>query len=216
VPSLTYPSTKEECAANKAKIESAVRDALPPAEAEAFMAKSQAFEYASLACEQEEFQLAVINGRLVLQALLDKLNPKPPKAPKVVDPECGKYWIEDCGDESGVDEPQPSGGCFITTACCQIVGLSDDCFELRMLRRYRDRVLSRTPDGQRDVERYYATAPAILDSMRGERRERELLTLYFTHILPSALLASLGFDRAARRLYTHMMDGLTRRHHSSV
>jgi hypothetical protein len=80
-----------------------------------------------------------------------------------------------------------------------------------MLRRYRDRVLSRTLDGQRDIARYYATAPAILDRIHGEGRERELLTLYFTHILPSAMLARLGFNRAARCLYTRMMDSLMRR-----
>ncbi len=35
----------------------------------------------------------------------------------------------------------PAQGCFLTTACCEVLGLSDDCFELRTLRRYRDRVL---------------------------------------------------------------------------
>ena len=37
----------------------------------------------------------------------------------------------------------PAQGCFLTTACCEVLGLSDDCFELRTLRRYRDRVLHR-------------------------------------------------------------------------
>src|SRR6476646_10620356 len=42
----------------------------------------------------------------------------------------------------------PAKGCFLTTACCEVLGLSDDCFELRTLRRYRDRVLIAMPGGQ--------------------------------------------------------------------
>ena len=38
-------------------------------------------------------------------------------------------------------------GCFITTACCDVLGLDDDCFELRTLRRYRDDVLAKQPGG---------------------------------------------------------------------
>ena len=38
----------------------------------------------------------------------------------------------------------PPEGCFITTACCEALGLDDDCFELRTLRRYRDQVLAKT------------------------------------------------------------------------
>ncbi len=42
----------------------------------------------------------------------------------------------------------PEGGCFITTACCEVLGLDEDCFELRALRRYRDRVLASRPGGR--------------------------------------------------------------------
>ena len=38
---------------------------------------------------------------------------------------------------------EPPEGCFITTACCETLGLADDCFELRTLRRYRDEVLAK-------------------------------------------------------------------------
>ena len=42
----------------------------------------------------------------------------------------------------------PEGGCFITSACCEVLGLDEDCFELRALRRYRDRVLASRPGGR--------------------------------------------------------------------
>ncbi len=51
----------------------------------------------------------------------------------------------------------PEGGCFITTACCEVLGLDDDCFELRTLRRYRDQVLAARPGGDADIARYYSS-----------------------------------------------------------
>src|SRR5258705_10310485 len=49
--------------------------------------------------------------------------------------------------------------CFLTATCCALVGLADDCFELRTLRRYRDEVLAEMPDGRGDIDRYYGIAP---------------------------------------------------------
>ncbi len=102
--------------------------------------------------------------------------------------------------------------CFLTASCCELVGLADDCFELTMLRRYRDEVLAEMPNGRRDIQLYYVLAPAILDSIRRHGHERELLVVYFTHVLPSAVLAWLGLNRSARWLYGRMMHRLCRRH----
>jgi hypothetical protein len=103
-------------------------------------------------------------------------------------------------------------GCFLTASCCGLVGLADDCFELSTLRRYRDEVLAEMPNGRRDIRFYYVLAPAILDSIRRHGHERELLVVYFTHVLPSAVLAWLGLNRSARWHYRRMMQMLCRRH----
>jgi hypothetical protein len=99
--------------------------------------------------------------------------------------------------------------CFLTTACCGLMGLPDDCWELQTLRRFRDEVMLRTPDGRADVARYYQLAPAILRAMREAHQERRLLGVYARYILPSALAARLGFHAAARRRYGAMMAELT-------
>jgi hypothetical protein len=106
--------------------------------------------------------------------------------------------------------------CFLTAACCEAVGVPDDCFELTVLRRYRDQVLSRMPQGPREIADYYVIAPAILSSIRRNRSERELLRLYFSHILPCAVLAWLGARSLPRVLYTDMVTRLTRRHTPAV
>ncbi|HUU25453.1 MAG TPA: CFI-box-CTERM domain-containing protein [Methyloceanibacter sp.] len=99
-------------------------------------------------------------------------------------------------------------GCFITTACCEALGLDDDCFELRTLRRYRDEVLAKQPGGQAVIERYYTQAPKILAQLPATTRDIRLLCVYARFILPAALAAKLGLDASAYRLYVRMVDAL--------
>jgi hypothetical protein len=105
---------------------------------------------------------------------------------------------------------QPAQGCFLTTACCEVLGLSDDCFELRTLRRYRDRVLIAMPGGQAALAAYYLAAPSILERLPQEARAARLLSVYMRFILPSAVAARLGMNRLAYSLYARMMDELSR------
>jgi hypothetical protein len=104
----------------------------------------------------------------------------------------------------------PAQGCFLTTACCDVLGLSDDCFELRTLRLYRDRVLIGSPGGQAALAAYYLVAPSILARLPQEERVARLLSVYVRFILPSALAARLGMNRLAYSLYARMMDELSR------
>ena len=102
----------------------------------------------------------------------------------------------------------PPQGCFITTACCEVLGLADDCFELRALRRYRDQVLAQAPGGGADIAQYYLLAPAILRSLKEPERNTTLCSVYARFILPSAVAASLGLNRLAYRLYRAMLREL--------
>ncbi|MEM1150561.1 MAG: hypothetical protein AAGI03_08370 [Pseudomonadota bacterium] len=102
--------------------------------------------------------------------------------------------------------------CFLTTACVEMLGLDDDCFELRTLRKYRDVVMSKTQRGRLLIDAYLTIGPRILgalDQMPARERSRILRTIYGRYILPSAVLAWLGFDRGAERLYITMMRKLS-------
>ncbi len=105
---------------------------------------------------------------------------------------------------------EPPEGCFITSACCEALGLGDDCFELRALRRYRDGVLAKKPGGVDEIADYYALAPLILARLPDETREIRLRSLYARYILPAALAAQLGLNALAHRLYVRMLDELVR------
>jgi hypothetical protein len=104
----------------------------------------------------------------------------------------------------------PGEGCFLTTACCEVLGLSDDCFELRQLRRYRDEVLAASSSGREDVALYYRLAPLVLARLPEAERDRRLLSVYRRFILPSAVAARLGLNRLAYRLYRRMIGELGR------
>jgi hypothetical protein len=111
---------------------------------------------------------------------------------------------------SADEKCNPPEGCFITSACCERLGLGDDCFELRALRRYRDQVLARRPGGAAAIARYYELAPLILARLPVETRTRRLLSIYARYILPSALATSVGLNALAYRLYVRMMNELVR------
>lgn len=52
--------------------------------------------------------------------------------------------------------------CYITTAVCESFGKPDDCYELRLLREYRDTYLAALPDGEEMIHEYYDVAPSIV------------------------------------------------------
>ena len=64
---------------------------------------------------------------------------------------------------SDTGKSRGSGGsfCFLSTAACQFKRLPDDCYELEVLRDFRDGYLMSTENGRRMVEQYYYIAPDI-------------------------------------------------------
>lgn len=88
--------------------------------------------------------------------------------------------------------------CYISTATCASLGLPDDCEELTLLRRYRDSVLLGTPQGRRDVQTYYDTAPQIVAAIDAQPDAALIYREIFATSLAPALdaLRRSDFDRA--------------------
>ena len=59
--------------------------------------------------------------------------------------------------------------CYITTAVCESFGKSDDCYELTLLRDYRDTYLASLPDGQELIGEYYDVAPTIVKHINQQK-----------------------------------------------
>ncbi len=62
-------------------------------------------------------------------------------------------------------EIQEKGGCYLTSACMQHfqANFDDDCYELRVLRWFRDNFVS-----QEDIDHYYDIAPHIVEAINSE------------------------------------------------
>lgn len=75
--------------------------------------------------------------------------------------------------------------CYITTAVCENLGKGTDCYELRLLKDYRDHHLEITPEGHMLVEEYYDIAPTIVKRIeRQPDRHRIYQQMYEDYLLP--------------------------------
>jgi hypothetical protein len=69
---------------------------------------------------------------------------------------------------------QRKGLCFITSAVCETMDKSDDCYELTAFRKFRDQYVLKSEAGRELVEEYYQIAPVIVSliNLMPERRQK--------------------------------------------
>lgn len=82
-----------------------------------------------------------------------------------------------------------SSSCYITTAVCNAFGKPDDCYELTVFRKFRDKWLRKQPDGEMLIREYYKTAPHIVDVINN-RSSKEV---EYRYIWNQYLKPCLGF-----------------------
>lgn len=104
-----------------------------------------------------------------------------------------------------------SGGCYLTTACVNSVGLSNDCLELQVLRRFRDKVLMQDPKGKRAVGEYYRVAPEIVNAVNAQRNSEEIWKSTYRNIQQAVSLVLSGDFENAFRHYQKMTLDLKKR-----
>ena len=94
------------------------------------------------------------------------------------------------------------GGCFLTSACVEHKGLPDDCYELTLLRRFRDEYVLSTEKGKCDIAHYYTVAPKIVSKIKLEANAKEIFKdIYSSLITPCVELISLGENAKAYCFY---------------
>lgn len=101
-----------------------------------------------------------------------------------------------------------NGLCYLTTACCQIMGMKDDCPPLTNLRNLRDSYIAKLPDGPAEIAYYYLTAPRILERMT----PAELRSLFSETIKPASDLVDEGKYKEAYEMYQGMVYSLAKRY----
>jgi len=102
-----------------------------------------------------------------------------------------------------------TGGCYLTTACTKARGLEDDCYELSVLRDYRDNYLIESQNGVNDVHRYYELAPKILKKIESHENSDIIYEgLYNDLIIPCINLIEDNKHYEAHQLYKEITLGL--------
>lgn len=94
--------------------------------------------------------------------------------------------------------------CYLTTACIEAKGLTDDCYELRILREFRDNILLRTPVGKKAVKEYYQLAPSIVNRINLRADSLLVWRSIYKDIIEAVCLIELGNHTAAFKLYKNM------------
>ena len=117
----------------------------------------------------------------------------------------GGDQLAPAGDGPGGD----SGGCYITTAAVDHMGMKDDGPELGLLRGFRDNVMSQSPDGQAQVAEYDRVGPIIVQALNRRPDATQVYqTLFANFIGPSIVAIAQGDMDSAHDYYAQMVEML--------
>ena len=96
--------------------------------------------------------------------------------------------------------------CYITTAVCESLGRADDCYELTLLRSYRDNYLSSTQEGEKAVSAYYDVAPTIVKHINAlEDAPSVYQGIYEAYIQPCIRMIEEGKNQECAEKYYEMV-----------
>ena len=111
--------------------------------------------------------------------------------------------------DSGWSNSGGGGGCYITTAAVDHLGLADDCDELNMLRMYRDKLAEEDPEFRKVVLEYYKTAPKIVEKISNSSDKDQVLdSIYADMVLPVLELLKKGKIEEAKDYYISAYNDL--------
>lgn len=99
--------------------------------------------------------------------------------------------------------------CYITTAVCESLGKSDDCYELTLLRNYRDGYLQNQPNGVEVIKKYYDIAPTIVKHInKSPDSENIYKKVWEKYLNPCIHCIEVEENEECMKLYTEMVETL--------
>lgn len=99
--------------------------------------------------------------------------------------------------------------CFITTAVCDSLGKPDDCYELTILRAFRDNYMMHEASGKELVMQYYDMAPDIVMRIN-QHKAAEMIydNIYKQYISPCISFIEQNKYEKCEEIYTEMVYSL--------
>ena len=106
-------------------------------------------------------------------------------------------------------DKQSSGGCFITTIVCEILGLKDDDKVLKSLRSFRDNKMQKEARYRNLLAQYDIVGPIISNKIREDKlRDTLAVALFQTSIKKVSEFIENKEYLNAVKLYSEMTEGL--------
>lgn len=123
-----------------------------------------------------------------------------------------KVKIVEYGEDFKVKIVKDTSLCFITTACIEAKGLSDNCPELNTVRAFRDSYIRALPNGEKILHEYYEVAPQIVAGInKSENRRQVYFDLYEQLALNVELIRS-GKNEKVFRNYLRIFNELKQKY----
>ena len=99
--------------------------------------------------------------------------------------------------------------CYITTAVCETFHKPDNCYELTLLRNYRDDYLTKQPEGEELIRAYYDMAPTIVKHI-GQREDAAQIyeSIWKEYLSPCISMIEEGDQEGCQDLYIKMVENL--------
>ena len=89
---------------------------------------------------------------------------------------------------SWTDSGSSGGGCFITTACVEYHGLTDNCHQLQVLRSVRDHLVSKNEEVREMILEYYRKAPLIVKAIDASSDKAEIYSDLYVNLVEKCVL----------------------------
>lgn len=126
---------------------------------------------------------------------------------------CGKefsggFLDSYCSRKCEVEAKEKDKGCFLTTACVEHAGYKDDCYQLEILRKFRDTYLKQLPNGEALIAEYYELAPKIVEAINESTEKEAILTDMLEQINKAVSAIKRNENHSALNIYSDMFNSL--------
>ncbi len=92
---------------------------------------------------------------------------------------CRKYEYSECP----IYKKEDCSRCYLTSACVYAKGLSKDCYELELLRKFRDTWLREKEEGKSVIKQYYEIAPKIVSAINERLDSKKIYELLYEQMV---------------------------------
>lgn len=109
-------------------------------------------------------------------------------------------------NDNSTDGREDTGGCYLTTAMCGILGKADDCYELETLRKFREKYMRNTDEGRLLLKEYDIISPPMaLELSKHENRMTIAHEMLHQFINPAIELINNDENALAIKKYKSMV-----------